>query len=220
MPDLNFEIIDAEVRPYCALPTIVFTLEISNNIPDEEVYAAALKCQIMIEPVKRKYDSDTKKKLYELFGEPVRWNETLRSLLWMIVNIPVPRFTDKTNVEVAIPCSEDQGLAAAKYFYAVKDEKIPLAFLFSGTLFFKGAAGQLQMSLVSWEKEAAYQMKAALWHQMMETYFPDCRWLRVNKEIYNKLVKYKATTAHATLETCLESILEANLKEEPEKENA
>ena len=184
MPELKFEIISAEVRPYAAFPTIVFKLQISNEIENEEVYAAALKCQIMIEAIKRPYDAETKKRLYELFGEPHRWGETLKSLVWMIVNIPVPRFTGKTVVEVAVPCSEDQGLAAGKYFYGVRDEKVPLAFLFSGTLFFKGA----------------------------EEYFPDCRWLRIRKEIYDKLVMYKAATSHPTLENCLEAVLEDALK--------
>ncbi|MEO8568064.1 MAG: DUF6084 family protein [Ginsengibacter sp.] len=213
MPELKFEILSAEVRPYAALPTIVFKLQISNEIENEEVYAAALKCQIMIEAIRRPYDSETKKRLYELFGEPPRWNETLRSLMWMIINIPVPRFTGKTVVEVAVPCSEDQGLAAGKYFYAVRDEKVPLAFLFSGTLFFKGQEGQLQITQISWEKEAAYKMPAGLWQDMMEEYFPGCRWLRIRKEIYDKLVMYKAATSHPTLENCLEAVLEQALKD-------
>ncbi len=137
MPELKFEIISAEVRPYAALPTIVFKLQITNEKEGEEVYAAALKCQVMIEAIKRPYDSETKTRLYELFGAPSRWNETLKSLLWIILSVPVPRFTGTTVIDVAIPCSEDQGLAAGKYFYAVRDEVVPLAFLFSGTLFYK-----------------------------------------------------------------------------------
>ncbi len=213
MPELKFEIISAEVRPYAALPTIVFKLQITNENENEEVYAAALKCQVMIEAIRRPYDAETKKRLYELFGEPQRWGETLRSLVWTIVNIPVPRFTGKTFVEIAIPCSEDQGLAAAKYFYGVRDEKVPLAFLFSGTLFYKGPEEQLQITQISWEKEASYKMPARLWHEMMEEYFPDCRWLRVRKEIYDKLVMHKAATSHATLENCLEAVLEEALKD-------
>ncbi len=221
MPELKFEIIEAEVRPYAALPTIVFKLQITNEIENEEVYAAALKCQVMIEAIRRQYDAETKKRLYELFGEPHRWGETLRSLVWTIVNIPVPRFTGKTIVEVSIPCSEDQGLAAGKYFYGVRDEKIPLAFLFSGTLFFRGNEDQLQVTQISWEKEASYKMPAILWQQMMEEYFPNCRWLRVPKNIYDKLVVYKAGTSFATLENCLESLLDEALKETDvtEKEN-
>ncbi len=222
MPELKFEIMSAEVKPYAALPTIVFKLQITNEIENEEVYAVALKCQVMIEAIRRPYDIETKKRLYELFGEPPRWNETLKSLVWIILNVPVPRFTGNTVVEIAIPCSEDQGLAAGKYFYAVRDEKVPLAFLFSGTLFYKGAEDQLQITQVPWSKEAAYKMPAGLWQDMMEEYFPNCRWLRVRKSIYEKLVAYKAATTFATLENCLEALLEEALKEinVHEKENA
>lgn len=195
------------------MPTLSFKLQISNGVENEEVFAAALKCQIMIEAIRRRYDNDTKERLYELFGEPQRWEETLKSLFWMIINVPVPRFTGKTVVEIAVPCSEDQGLAAGKYFHAVRDEQVPLAFLFSGTLFYKVAGGDLQMSLVPWEKEAAHKMPARLWQEMMETYFPNGRWLKISKEIYDRLVAYKAQSKFPTLENCLEAILEEALEE-------
>jgi len=158
MPDLKFEIISSEVKPYAVMPTLSFTLQITNASIDEEVYAAALKCQVMIEAVKRTYPEEAKDKLYELFGEPFRWDETLKSFFWTIVNIPVPRFTGKTAIEVTIPCSEDQALAAGKYFYAVSDGHIPLAFLFSGTLFYKDPNQKLQVTLIPWEKEAFHKM--------------------------------------------------------------
>src|SRR5476649_2243639 len=119
MPDLKFEILSSEVKPFAVMPTLSFQLQITNETKDEEVYAAVLKCQVMIEAIKRTYNEESKDRLHELFGEPFRWDETLRSFFWTIVNIPVPRFTGKTVVEVAIPCSEDQALAAGKYFYAV-----------------------------------------------------------------------------------------------------
>lgn len=47
----------------------------------------------------------------------------------------------------------------------------------------------------------------------MEEYFPGCGWLRIRKEIYDKLVIYKAATSHPTLENCLEALLEEALKD-------
>ena len=222
MPNLKFEIISSAVKPYAIVPTLVFNLQITNETENEEVYAAALKCQVMIEAVKRTYNEETKDKLHELFGEPFRWDETLRSFFWIIVNVPVPRFTGKTVVEVAIPCSEDQALAAGKYFYAVPDGYVPLAFLFSGTLFYKDADGNLQITLIPWEKEAFCKMPANLWQEMMDTHFPNSRWMRVRKDVYDRLVRYKSQSAFPTLENCLESILDEALKETgiTEKQNA
>ena len=213
MPDLKFEIISSEVKQFAVVPTLSFKLQITNATENEEVYAAALKCQVMVEAIKRKYNADAKDKLHELFGEPFRWDETLKSFFWTIINIPVPRFTGNTIVEIAIPCSEDQAMAAGKYFYAVSDGDVPLAFLFSGTLFYKDAEGNLQVSLIPWEKEAFCKMPASLWQNMMDIYFPNCRWLRVTKEIYDKLVRFKAQSAYPTLDSALESLLQDALKE-------
>jgi len=213
MPDVTFEIISSEVKPFAAIPALSFRLRVTNATENEEVYAAALKCQVMIEAVKRTYNEDSKNKLHELFGAPYRWDETLRSFFWTIVNIPVPRFSGSTTVELVIPCSEDQALAAGKYFYAVAEGLVPLAFLFSGTLFYKSATGDLQVSLVPWEREALYKMPAALWQEMMETYFPNSRWLRVRKDLYDRLVRYKSRSAFPTLEAGLESLLDQALND-------
>ncbi|MEP7145562.1 MAG: DUF6084 family protein [bacterium] len=222
MPDLTFEIVNAELKPFAAIPTIDFYLRISNSIQEEEVYAAAIKCQVIIEPNKRIYDTETKEKLYELFGEPVRWEETMNSVQWIIVNIPVPRFTGSTNIKVSIACTEEQTLAAGKYFHAVRDGKIPLAFLFSGTLFYKAPDDKLLITQVPWEKEAQYKMPASIWEEMMEAHFPDGRWLRIRKDVYDRLIKYKARSTFLTLEDCVEAILDQTLKEIniTEKENA
>lgn len=215
MPNLEFEIISAAVKPYAIVPTLSFGLKITNETAGEEVYAAALKCQVMIEAVKRTYDEQAKDKLHELFGEPHRWDETLKTFFWTIVSVPVPRFTGSTIVEVAIPCSEDQAMAAGKYFYAVSNGNVPIAFLFSGTLFYKDPEGNLQVNLIPWEKEAYCKMPASLWQQMMEIHFPGCRWLRVDKTTYDKLVRYKAASAFPTLETCLASLLGRVLNDLP-----
>lgn len=220
MPDLVFEIISSQVKPYAAMPSLAFQLKITNKTENEEVYAAALKCQVMIEATKRKYNEQEKDRLHELFGESYRWHETLRSFVWTIINIPVPRFTGSKTLEVIISCSEDQALASGKYFYAVESGNIPLNFLFSGTLFYKNAEGNLQVTLVPWEKEALHKMPAGLWADMMEEYFPNTRWLKVQKEVYDKLVQYKSQTAFATLQHCLESVLDEALNEKlAEKQN-
>jgi hypothetical protein len=213
MPDLKFDIISCAVKPFAILPTLSFELEITNSVENEEVYAAALKCQVMIEAVKRTYSPESTDKLRELFGEPLRWDETLRSFFWTIINVPVPRFTGKTVVEIAIACSEDQALAAGKYFYAVDDGTVPLAFLFSGTLFYKDKDSKLQVTLVPWQKEAFCKMPATLWMDMMDRHFPGYRWLRIRRSLYDKLVAYKAHSSFATLENCLESILANALNE-------
>ena len=219
MPDLRFEIISSRVRQYATVPTLVFNLQITNDTPGEEVYAAALKCQIIIEATKRRYDAETKVRLYELFGESERWNETVGTTLWQIIMVPVPRFTNQVVVEINVTCSEDQTVAAGKYFYGVRDGLVPLAFLFSGTLFFKDLEGNLQITLIPWEKEASCKMPAVLWQEMMDAHYPNTRWLHSSKEMYEKLVEYKSQNNFQTLENCLEDILEESFMEKNRIEN-
>jgi hypothetical protein len=211
MPDLQFEIISAEVKPYAAVPTLAFYLQIKNGVENEQVYAVALKCQLMIEAVKRRYNEDDKNRLYELFGDHTRWDETLRTIFWQIINVPVPSFMNKTVIEINVPCSEELRIAAGKYFYAVREGSVPLNFLFSGTLFYQSKNDELQISLIPWEKEARYQMPTVLWQTLMDSHFPGSRWLQIHKDVYEKLVEYKSMTKYATIEDCLENILQEAL---------
>ena len=207
MPELTFDIISAQAKVYAVAPTLAFELRVSNAVPDEEVFAAALRCQVMIEAVHRGYDPETQERLVEVFGGPARWDETLSSLLWMTVAVPLPRFLGSTTVEIALACSVDFELAAGKYFSAVRDGFVPLAFLFSGTVFYKGPAGAVQVTQVSWEKEAAFRLPAETWHQLIESYYPGSRWLRVNRETFDKLQRYKAAAALPTFDHCLDKII-------------
>lgn len=214
MPDLIFTIISAKVKPFTAVPTLSFQLQIVNTEEEEEVYAAALRCQVLIEATKRAYADHTKEELVELFGEPERWEETVKGLYWMTITLPIPRFNETTIVEVPLPCFEDHISAAGKYFYAVRDGFVPLAFLFSGTLFYRTKDGELQISQVPWHKEAAFKMPASLWNEMMTTYFPHKRWLSIPIRTFEKLFRLKSKGSFASMDDCLDATIEQALLEQ------
>ena len=219
MPELDFEIVSAEVKPHSAVPTLLFKMLVSNRNENEEVYAAALKCQVLIEATRRSYDEELKTGLREVFGDPDRWEETVRSLMWMTITIPVSRFRKSAIVDIAIPVCEDHITAAGKYFFTVKKGEIPLAFLFSGTLFFAGPEGGVQITQVPWHKEASYRMPADLWNQMMEIYFPGSRWVKLSSETFNRIYQYKARNNFTSLEECVEWLLKESLQiHNPKKE--
>jgi hypothetical protein len=212
MPDLDFDILSADVKPYAAAPTIVFQLQITNAVEGEEIYAAGLKSQIRIEAVHRKYEQETKKRLLEVFGKPERWAQTLKSLYWKQITIPVPRFTGQTVVEIPLECSEDMSAAVGKYMYAVEEGPVPLAFLFNGSIFYKGLEKPVQVTQLPWNKEALYSLPVSLWDDLLDAYFPDSKWLRVPKETFDKLCEYKARSAHPTLNHCLEALVDKALE--------
>ena len=88
MPDLNFKVDKAEPVPYAAAPLLNFSLNISDagqvepDVDPQAIHAVALRCQIRIEPGKRRYVPAEQDRLLDLFGPPSRWGQTLRTMLW------------------------------------------------------------------------------------------------------------------------------------------
>ncbi len=211
MPDLSFEILSAEVAPYSVLPMLLFKMRIANEYAEEQIENISLKTQIMLSVTKRRYNADEKAKLQELFGEPERWGKTLRTFLWTNVTSGVPRFSGSTVVELQVPCSYDFEVVSTKYFDALEDGEIPLTFLFSGTIFYKGEAGNLQIGQISWSKEATYRLPVALWKGVIESYFPNSAWIRMRKDVFDQLYEYKMKQGLLTWEEVLAKLLEVSL---------
>src|SRR5205823_13665370 len=182
VPDLSFEIISAETAAYSVLPLLNFKMRIVNQSEEEQIHNVNLKCQIMLSVTQRRYNAEEKAKLQDLFGEPERWRETLRTFLWTHVTTVVPRFSGSTIVDLPVPCTYDFEVVSTKYFNALQDGEIPLTFLFSGTIFYKNETGNLQIEQISWSKEATYRLPVVLWKEVIETHFPNSAWIRLHKD--------------------------------------
>lgn len=213
MPDLSFEIIGAEAETYSTLPMLNFRLCIGNANAEEQIQNISLKCQIMLSVTQRRYTAAEKSKLFELFGEPERWSKTLRTFLWTHVTTVVPRFSGSTTVDLSVPCLYDFEVVSTKYFNALEDGEIPLTFLFSGTIFYEGAAGNLQIGQISWSKEATYRLPVALWKKVIDTHFPNTAWLRLPKDLFDQLYQYKITHGFITWEQVLTQLLRTSGEE-------
>jgi hypothetical protein len=213
MPDLNFEIVGAEAPAFAAVPTLIFKLGIHNTNEQERIHTITLRCQVQINVTRRRYSPEAQARLLEVFGEPKRWGETLRPLLWTHTNTVVPQFSGSTVADLAIPCTYDFEVVGTKYFNALGDGEIPLTFLFSGTIFYEGKAGNLQVGQISWSKEAVYRLPVALWQEMMERYYPNSAWIRLHKDIFDQLYQYKATHGLPTWDEVLVRLLQASGEE-------
>lgn len=213
MPDLNFEIISAEVAVYSVIPLLIFKMRIVNENEEEQIQNISLKCQIMLTVNQRRYNAEEKAKLKEIFGEPERWGKTLHTFLWTNVNTVIPRFTGSTTVELPVPCSYDFEVVSTKYFNALEDGEIPLNFLFSGTIFYQGEEGNLQIAQISWSKEANYRLPVALWKDAIETAFPNTAWIRMQKDVFDQLYQYKIANGLITWEEALTRLLRASGEE-------
>jgi hypothetical protein len=213
MPDLNFEVVGAEAPAFAAVPTLIFKLRIGNAIEQERIFTVALRCQIQINVTRRRYSPEAQERLLEVFGEPKRWGETLRPLLWTHTSTVVPQFSGSTIVDLPIPCTYDFEVVGTKYFDALGEGEIPLTFLFSGTIFYEGESGNLQVGQISWSKEAAYRLPVALWQEMIQRYYPNSAWIRLHKDVFDQLYQYKATHSLPTWEEVVVQLLQASGEE-------
>jgi hypothetical protein len=212
MPNLDFSVEGAEVLRFAAVPSLLFKLRIAN-LEEEPIRSVALNTQIRIAATQRHYDAAEQERLLELFGEPSRWKDTLRSLLWTHTVVHVPPFSGSTVADMPVTCTYDLEVVAAKYFYALEDGEVPLEFLFSGTIFYAGEDGRLQVARISWEKDAEFRLPVRLWKEMMERYFPNSAWIRLHRDAFDQLYDYKIRRGLPTWETAIEALLHASEQE-------
>ena len=213
MPDLNYAVEGAEARLFAAEPTLDFRLRVAENLEagaePNSIHAAVLRCQIRVEPVRRSYSPAEKSRLLDLFGTPDRWGQTLRSMLWSHVILNLPPFEGSTTVVLPVPCSSDFSLAASKYFNAIETGDLPLCFLFSGTIFYRGPEDRLQVTQISWEKEADFRLPASTWRSLMEHYYANTTWFHLRKDVYERLASYRGRKGLPTSEYAIERLLDA-----------
>lgn len=213
MPDLTFKIDTASVVPFAAVPMLAFQLQIMNGVAGEKIHTVALRCQIQIEVTRRRYAPDEQEHLLDLFGHPDRWSQTLRSMLWTHVNLVVPGFEGaSTVVDMQVPCTFDFNVAATKYFAGLNEGEIPLNMLFSGTVFYAPEESPLQVAPISWAQETRYKLAAKLWREMMESYYPNSVWINLQRDVFDRLNRYKMQHGIPTWEQALEQALGAEVE--------
>lgn len=207
MPEIAIQVDGAEVIPFAIAPQLGFRLRVSSEPANQLVHAILLRAQIQIEVSRRKYNSEEQTSLRDLFGEPERWPDTLKTMLWSHAAVVVPHFSGATSVQMPVPCSFDFTVAATKYFSGLTDGAVPLCFQFSGTVFYDAPENGLQAAPISWDKEAKFQLPLKTWGELMDAYYPNVAWLALRKDVFEKLYEYKVSQGIPTWEQALEKIL-------------
>ncbi len=205
MSQLGIEVIDGRAEPYAAAPTLMFRLAVTEPSGDP-VHAIALRAQIQIEPQRRRYSKGEEARLLELFGEQPQWGESLRPFLWTHATAMLTGFTGRTEVDLPVLCSYDFEVAAAKYLHALGDGDIPLALLFSGTIFAR-RNGVVSVQPVSWQVEANYRLPVRVWRDLMDQYFPNSGWIRLRRDTIDVLTRFKAERAIPSWDDAFEMLL-------------
>ena len=89
MAELSFDFIGARAERYAVAPSFTLQLRISETT-GQRVEAIALRCQIRIEPMRRRYTDAEAERLNDLFGDTKRWSDTLKPLQFAMLNAMVP----------------------------------------------------------------------------------------------------------------------------------
>jgi hypothetical protein len=207
MAELTFGCTEAHAARYAATPTLSFTLTITEST-GVRIHAIALRCQIRIEPHRRRYSPTEARRLNDLFGDTSRWADTVKPIQLATVSTMVPGFTSVTETELQVPCTYDLEVASARYLQALDDGTIPLLLLFSGTVFI-AQGDTFSVQLIPWSAEASYRMPAAVWQDVVDEHFPGSAWLRCTRETLDALSAFKAVHALPTWDATLGALLAA-----------
>jgi hypothetical protein len=207
MPELTFAVEDVAIEPYAITPTLRFRVAIGASGPVENI---ALQCQLRIEPMRRSYAGGEHEKLADLFGERARWGETLKTFLWINVAANVARFDRRTVVDALVPCSFDFDVAATKYFHGLEGGDVPVAMLFSGSIFYRDAGDRLQIGQIPWSHGVSHRLSAKLWHDLMDRYYPNAAWLRLDRDTFERLYRLKRDLGMASFDATLDRLLGAS----------
>jgi hypothetical protein len=213
MPDLDIAVESAEPVPFAAAPMLGFKLRVTNRNPEEVIHTVVLRCQIQIEVSRRHYSAPDQERLRDLFGEPERWGQTLRNLLWTNASVIVPRFHGNTTAGLEVPCTFDFSVATTKYFNGLTEGDVPVCLMFSGTVFYADSDGALQVAPISWDKETKFRLPLRTWKEMMDAYYPNSAWLCLRRDVFEELHRFKVERGIPTWEQAFEIML-ALLKEE------
>jgi hypothetical protein len=205
MSELRIEVIGGRAEPYAAVPTLLLRLAVTE-LTGEPVHAIALRTQIQIEPQRRRYTKEEEARLLELFGEQPQWGDSLRPFLWTHATAMLTGFTGRTEVDLPVTCSYDFEVAAAKYLHSLDDGEIPLALLFSGTVFAR-RDGVVSVQPVAWHVEASYRLPVKVWRDLMDLYFPNSGWIRLRRDTIDALTRYKTERAIPSWEDTIELLL-------------
>jgi len=205
MSDYQFSVLDVVAETYAVAPQLTARLRIEEHT-GQVIHAIALRCQVRIEPQRRHYDPPEQEALRGLFGERDRWVDTLKPFLWMQCNTTVQGFTHATDVDLVLPCTYDFDVIGSRYFHALDAGTVPINLLFSGTVFTRGSNG-FGVQQVPWDCEASYELPVAVWRAMIESYYPNTGWIRLDQDVLTRFADYRARHGLMTWDETVQTLL-------------
>jgi hypothetical protein len=207
MAELVFDCIGAQPDKFAVAPSLNLMLRIAETT-GQRIDAIALRCQIRIEPARRRYSAAEAERLNDLFGDTRRWADTLKPMQLGTVSTMVPGFTGSIEIDLPLPFTYDLEIGSTRYFAGLESGEIPLLLLFSGTVF-ASTDGRLAVQQVPWSKEAPYRLPLTTWRAAVDAHFPDSAWIKLTTATLDDLLRFKTSRALPTWDATLSALLDS-----------
>jgi hypothetical protein len=211
--ELVFDCIGASSDKFAVVPSMSLRLRVAETT-GQRVDAIALRCQIRIEPARRKYSSEEAERLNDLFGDTARWADTLKPMQFTTVTTMVPGFTGSIEVDLPVLFTYDLEIGTARYFTGLEGGEIPLLLLFSGTVF-STVDSKLSIQQVPWSKEARYRLPLTVWQEAIDVHFPDSAWIKMSRSTLDELLEFKSRGALPTWDATIAALLSRQTPTQP-----
>jgi hypothetical protein len=205
--DLAFRIEGAATVPYAASPAIAFAVRATSAEPSATVQSALLRCQIHVEASTRAYSDAELDRLRDVLGEARVRGRASGRILWAQTTAVVPGFAGEVVFDVHAPCTFDLAVASSRYFHALDGADVPVAMLFSGTVFHADPDGALRAAPVPWSSEARFSMPTRVWKECVEHHYAGRAALPLSRDVFDRLQRYKARAGLATWEQAIDRLL-------------
>lgn len=206
MPELSFDVLGAGPDVYGTDPTMLFRLRVAETSGDP-IHTMMLRVQIQIDAQVRTYEPEERALLVDLFGDAERWGETVRPFNWTNASAMIPGFRGSTEIDLAVPCTYDFDVAAAKYLHGLRGGHVPLDFLFSGTVISRGATGYA-VTQVPWHKDCTFALPVETWRRLVDLYWPGGGWVRLRADTIDRLQRYKSACGLTDWDSTIDRLLE------------
>jgi len=203
--ELVFDCVGARPDRYAVTPSMSLALKITETT-GQRIDAIALRCQIRIEPARRRYTAAEAERLNDLFGDTERWADTLKPMQLTTVATMVPGFVGAIEADLPVPLSYDLEIGSTRYFTGLEGGEIPLLLLFSGTVFAM-SDGRLSVQQVPWSKEASYRLPLPTWREAIEAHFPASAWVKISESTLAELLRFKSERALPTFDATVAALL-------------
>ena len=192
VPDLDFRVESAAPVPFAAVPLLAFRIAVTNAVRRR----ADLQCRAAL-PDPDRSDSpplQPKKTRSACSTCSASRNAGARLSATCSGSTSPPRSPPSPEAprsKYRCPAPSISMSRRPSIFTASKTARFRYASCSAAPYSTTAATAPPQVAPISWSKEARFRLPVETWRDMMETYYPNCAWLCLRRDVFERLYRYK-----------------------------